>query len=93
MREFVDDGFRSHYAGRAGEAAKRQTVQDIKKLGYNVRFFGPAYPGPVHSFVLRKRGRFGLSIGRTYRGVAASAPSAREAAIGSARRLAQGTSY
>ena len=93
MKELVDDGFRSLYAGRAGKAAKRQTVQDIKKLGYNVTFLGPAYPGAVHSFVLHKRGRFGLSIGRTYRGVAASAPSARASAIGSARRLAQGTSY
>lgn len=93
MSKLVEDGFRSHYAGRAGKAAKRQTVHDIKRLGYNVRFLDPAYPGAVHSFALQKRGRFGLSTGMTYRGVAASAPTARESAIGSARRLAQGTSF
>lgn len=93
LKELVDDGFRSHYAGSAGKAAKRQTVQEIKRLGYKVRFLDPAYPEAVHSFVLQKRGRFGLSIGMTYRGMAASAPSARESAIGSGRSLAQGISY
>jgi hypothetical protein len=76
----------------AGELTKRQVAWHIRHLGYNVKFLRPARHGREYSFAFRRRGWFGRPTGMTYRGIATSERSLLESALGTAQRLARGTS-
>ena len=93
MKNIIDNSRNPSRRQHIADSEKRQLIERIKRLGYNVVIQDPPTPGVDYVFTLRERGRFGLSTGRTYRGTADSESSLLELAVETAHRLAQGVSY
>jgi len=92
VKNLIEGGTSADYVVHASTSVKRRTKKHIKRLGYNVTFSPLASVGAGYGFTLRRRGWFGLPTGMTYRGTAASEPFLLESALGTAQRLASGTS-
>lgn len=92
VKNLTEGGASVGHVVHISKAVKHHTETHIKRLGYNVTFSAPASVGAGYGFTLRRRGWFGLPTGMTYKGTAASEVFLLESALGTAQRLAQGTS-
>ncbi len=92
MKNVTDGNLQRSNRWYVSGADKNLTIKGIKGFGYNVVFQKPKRLEGRYTFVLRKRGHFGFSTGRSYRGASASEQHMIESAMGIAQRLARGTS-